>query len=106
MAKRGKNQRQVRERVEQREYALAEAIGFLKEASYTKFDETLEGGLAFQLEVGRFLRELGQDVAGLIADIRGIYVGRVQQVSLASRAWTLCLPGIVGLITLLIQLKE
>ncbi len=42
MAKRGKNQRQVRERVEQRDYPLPEAIGFLKEASYAKFDETLE----------------------------------------------------------------
>ena len=42
MAKRGKNQRQVRERLEQRDYMLAEAISFLKEASYAKFDETLE----------------------------------------------------------------
>ena len=42
MAKRGKNQRRIREQVEQRDYPLAEAIGFLKESSYTKFDETLE----------------------------------------------------------------
>ena len=42
MAKAGKNQREVRERLEQREYPLAEAISFLKEATYTKFDETME----------------------------------------------------------------
>lgn len=42
MAKRGKNQLRIREQVEQRDYPLAEAIGFLKESSYTKFDETLE----------------------------------------------------------------
>jgi len=42
VAKRGKNQRWIREKVEQRDYPLAEAIGFLKESSYAKFDETLE----------------------------------------------------------------
>ena len=42
MAKRGKNQRRIRERLEPREYPLTEAIGFLQEASYAKFDETLE----------------------------------------------------------------
>jgi len=42
VAKRGKNQLRIREQVEQRDYPLAEAIGFLKESSYTKFDETLE----------------------------------------------------------------
>ena len=42
MAKRGKNQRRIREKLEPRDYALSEAIGFLKEASYAKFDETLE----------------------------------------------------------------
>ena len=42
MPKAGKNYRNVREKVEQRDYPLAEAISFLKESSYTKFDETLE----------------------------------------------------------------
>ncbi len=42
MAKTGKNYRGVREKVEQRDYPLAEAIGFLKDSSYAKFDETLE----------------------------------------------------------------
>ncbi|MCP3956820.1 MAG: 50S ribosomal protein L1 [bacterium] len=42
MARTGKNYRNVRDKVEQREYALSEAIGFLKEASWAKFDETLE----------------------------------------------------------------
>ncbi len=42
MARTGKNYRSVREKVEQRDYPLAEAIGFLREATYAKFDETLE----------------------------------------------------------------
>ena len=42
MARAGKKYRNAREKVEQREYDLAEAIGFLKEASWAKFDETLE----------------------------------------------------------------
>lgn len=41
MAK-SKNYRAVRERVEKRPYALDEAVGLLKESSFTKFDETLE----------------------------------------------------------------
>ncbi len=44
MAK-GKNYRSVREKVEQRDYPLADAIGFLKESSYAKFDETVEMAL-------------------------------------------------------------
>ncbi|MCP3994849.1 MAG: 50S ribosomal protein L1 [bacterium] len=42
MAKTGKNYRNVRERVEQRDYPLAEALSLLKESSYARFDETLE----------------------------------------------------------------
>ncbi len=42
MARTGKNRRSVREKVEKRDYPLAEAISFLKESSYTRFDETLE----------------------------------------------------------------
>ncbi len=42
MARTGKNYRNVREKVEQRDYPLSEAIGFLKDASYVRFDETLE----------------------------------------------------------------
>ena len=42
MGRTGKNYRNVREKVEARDYALADAIGFLKESSYAKFDETLE----------------------------------------------------------------
>lgn len=42
MARTGKNQLKVREKLEQRDYPLAEAISFLKESSYTRFDETLE----------------------------------------------------------------
>ena len=42
MAKTGKNYKNVRDKVEQRDYPLAEAIGFLKESSYARFDETLE----------------------------------------------------------------
>ncbi len=41
MAK-GKNYRNVREKVEERDYPLTEAIDFLKDSSYAKFDETLE----------------------------------------------------------------
>ena len=42
MARRGKNYRQAAEKVEQRPYELGEAIDFLKESSFTKFDQTLE----------------------------------------------------------------
>lgn len=42
MARTGKNYRSAREKVEQRDYPLAEAISFLKESSYVRFDETLE----------------------------------------------------------------
>lgn len=42
MAKLGKKHQAAKEKVEQRHYDLGEAIGFLKESSYTKFDETLE----------------------------------------------------------------
>lgn len=42
MAKTGKNYRNVRDKVEQRDYPLTEAISFLKESSYARFDETLE----------------------------------------------------------------
>ncbi len=42
MAKKGKNYRRVRESLEQRDYPLPEAIRFLKDSSYAKFDETLE----------------------------------------------------------------
>lgn len=42
MARRGKNYRQAREAVDDRDYALSEAIGLLQKVSYTKFDQTLE----------------------------------------------------------------
>ena len=42
MARTGKNHRAASEKAEARDYPLTEAIGFLKESSYTKFDETLE----------------------------------------------------------------
>lgn len=42
MPKLSKNQRTAREKVETRDYPLDEAINLLKEATYTKFDETLE----------------------------------------------------------------
>ncbi len=42
MARAGKNYRGVVEAVEPRNYGLDEAIGFLKEKSWAKFDETLE----------------------------------------------------------------
>ena len=42
MARRGKNYRNVAEKVEQRPYQVDEAITFLKENSATKFDQTLE----------------------------------------------------------------
>ncbi len=42
MAKTGKNYRNVREKIEQRDYPLTEAISFLKDSSYARFDETLE----------------------------------------------------------------
>lgn len=42
MARHGKNYRSVAEAVEDRSYELGEAIGFLKDRTYVKFDETLE----------------------------------------------------------------
>ena len=42
MARRGKHYRKVAEKVEQRPYAVEEAIDFLKQSSATKFDQTLE----------------------------------------------------------------
>lgn len=42
MAKKGKNYRKAREGVEVREYQIEEAIVCLKDATYAKFDETLE----------------------------------------------------------------
>ncbi len=42
MSNTSKNRRSVREKVEKRDYPLAEAISFLKESSFTRFDETLE----------------------------------------------------------------
>ena len=42
MAKTGKNYRNTREKVEDRDYELAEAIDFLKDSSFVRFDETLE----------------------------------------------------------------
>ncbi len=42
MAKLGKKHQAAKEKAESRDYQLAEAIGFLKDSSYTKFDETLE----------------------------------------------------------------
>ncbi len=42
MAKLGKKHQAAKEKVEQRDYQLAEAISFLKDSTYTKFDETLE----------------------------------------------------------------
>lgn len=42
MARRGKHYRAVAEKVEQRPYAVDEAIDFLKQSSATKFDQTLE----------------------------------------------------------------
>ena len=42
MARTGKNHRAVCEKAEQRSYPVPEAIDFLKESSYTKFDQTLE----------------------------------------------------------------
>jgi large subunit ribosomal protein L1 len=42
MARRGKKIAAVREKLEQRNYSVEEAIGFLIENSYARFDETLE----------------------------------------------------------------
>ena len=42
MARRGKNHRQALEKVAENPYRLEEAIDFLKDAAYTKFDQTLE----------------------------------------------------------------
>jgi large subunit ribosomal protein L1 len=42
VARRGKHYRKVAEKVEQRPYAVEEAIDFLKQSSATKFDQTLE----------------------------------------------------------------
>lgn len=42
MARHGKKFRQLAEAVEDRVYELEEAIGFLKDNSFTKFDQTLE----------------------------------------------------------------
>ncbi len=42
MARTGKNYKSVRDKVEQRDYPLTEAISFLKESSYARFDETME----------------------------------------------------------------
>ena len=42
MAKNSKNNRNAREKLEQRDYPLVEAISVLKESSFAKFDETLE----------------------------------------------------------------
>ena len=42
MAKHGKKYRQAALKVEQRPYPLAEAVDLVKEASFAKFDETLE----------------------------------------------------------------
>ena len=42
MARRSKNYRKARSAVEERDYALGEAIGILKDVSFTKFDQTLE----------------------------------------------------------------
>lgn len=43
--RRGKSYRQVAKKAEDRAYPVSEAIDFLKEASYAKFDETLEVAL-------------------------------------------------------------
>jgi len=42
MSKVGKKYREAAEKIEQREYAITDAIGLAKEASYAGFDETLE----------------------------------------------------------------
>ena len=42
MARRGKNHRKVLAGVKEQDYHLPEAIDFLKEVAYTKFDQTLE----------------------------------------------------------------
>jgi len=42
MPRTGKKQREAREKLERRDYALAEAISVLKASSYARFDETLE----------------------------------------------------------------
>lgn len=45
MARRGKNYRRVAEKLEARSYSIEEAIDFLKDGAYAKFDETLEAAL-------------------------------------------------------------
>ncbi len=42
MARTGKKQRDSRAKLEQRDYPLTEAISFIKDASFVRFDETLE----------------------------------------------------------------
>ncbi|MBZ0112340.1 MAG: 50S ribosomal protein L1 [Thermoanaerobaculia bacterium] len=42
MAKHGKNYNNASAKVEDRDYALGEAVALLKDVSYTKFDETVE----------------------------------------------------------------
>ena len=42
MSKKGKKYRKVYEGLEKREYSLEEAVGFLKENSFAKFDESVD----------------------------------------------------------------
>lgn len=42
MAKRGKNYKESKKKVEQPEYSLEEAIGLVKKSSYVKFDESVD----------------------------------------------------------------
>ncbi len=61
MAKHGKNYRRAAEKINpEKEYSLLEAMALLKEASYTKFDSTLEGHFNIRYKSMQNVRGIAQ----------------------------------------------
>ena len=68
MAKTGKKIQQARERVEARAYALADAVGLLKQLAFAKFDETVE----LNIRLGVDPRHADQMVRGTVVLPHGL----------------------------------
>lgn len=62
MRKRGKKYRSLKSKVEQKQYSLVEAVGFIKENPAANFDETLD--IAFRLGID--FKKSEQTVRGLV----------------------------------------
>jgi large subunit ribosomal protein L1 len=62
MKKHGKKYRAIEKKIEHKQYALAEAIGFIKENPAAKFDETMD--IAFRLGID--FKKSEQTVRGLV----------------------------------------